>query len=62
MQFCEENWPNKWQKFQNFPNFNEFMHFFVKFSKDFVDWNVEKCKQGKSDSPVGFPKKLMQFS
>ena len=40
------NWNRKWQKTQNFPIFKVFYATFVKFSTDFVDWNVEKSQQG----------------
>ena len=40
------NWNRKWHKTQNFPIFKVFYAIFVKFSTDFVDWNVEKSQQG----------------
>ena len=36
----------KMTKNANFPIFKVFYAFFVKFSTDFVDWNVEKSQQG----------------
>ena len=38
--------------------FQNFHAIFVKFSTDFVDWNVETRKKEKSNSPVGFSEEM----